>query len=103
MNVTEKELDNICEVLDNFDFEKVAKVMEFLDWKYCDNNNPRFPDFRELKQKARHFLLDCAARCKEEGEKAILGCRGFFASAEMIEDELFIELQFILTEFNNFY
>jgi hypothetical protein len=102
MNVTAKELDDICDVLDYFEFEKVAQVMEFLDWKYLDEDNPRIPDIPELRQKARRALLHCAVKCKEEGREATFQCGGFYACAEMIEGKLFIELQFILTEFNNF-
>lgn len=102
MNITEQELDDICEVLDYFEFEKVAKVMEFLDWQYLDNDNPRIPDVPELRQKARRILLNCAAKCKEEGREWTYESGGFCAAAEMHEGKLLIQLQFILTNFNNY-
>lgn len=102
INITEKELDDICEIIDYFEFEKVAKVMEFLEWQYLDDDNPRIPDIPELRQKARRILLNCTAKCKEEDRESTYHSGGFYVSAEMVDGRLCIELKFILTEFDNF-
>ena len=102
MNLTEKELEDIFDILDFFDFEQVAKVMKFLEWEWMDYATPRIPDVIDLRKKARRILFSCAAKCKEEGQDSMYQSGGFYCLANMVDGKLTIELQFILTEFNNF-
>lgn len=51
--------DKIDEIMDVFDFEKVKKVMDCLDWKYYDDTDKYYyPDVVDLRKTARRLLLD---------------------------------------------
>lgn len=50
----------IKEVLSNFDFEKVHKVMTFLDWTW---RYDRVPDVLELRHTAERLLKEACAKC----------------------------------------
>ena len=52
--------DQIEEILDYFDFEKVAKVMEVLDWKWWSLGE--VPGTGPLRRKARELLRDVAQK-----------------------------------------
>lgn len=48
----------IDEVMDSFDFGKVASVMEFLGWKWgdCDGSKATVPDERTIRKEARRIM-----------------------------------------------
>lgn len=50
-------LKQIKEIMTEFDFEKVHKVMEFLDWKWTDNG---VPSIYMLKMTAKQLLSEVA-------------------------------------------
>lgn len=62
--------DKIEEILNNFDFNKVKRVMEFLDWKW---HNVGIPNEYQLICEARR-LLEQAYEWK-----TIISCGGFEA------------------------
>lgn len=47
----------IDEVMDNFDFHKVHKVMKCLNWSWAFSNG--VPEIYELKEEARRLLNEC--------------------------------------------
>jgi hypothetical protein len=50
----------VKEVINTFDFDKVHKVMTFLNWtRYYD----KVPDLLELKSQAQQLLEDACERC----------------------------------------
>ena len=53
--MTEQQRDVIDDIMDSFDFNKVHKVMEFLDWQWRDEG---VPDEYSLKREARRLLRD---------------------------------------------
>jgi len=48
--------NEIDEILDEFDFEKVHKVMVALGWEWYDTDG--VPSIAELRKKARHLLKE---------------------------------------------
>ena len=49
--------EQIDDIMDEFEFDKVHKVMEFLDWKWWfDGETERVPEVYELRKKAREYL-----------------------------------------------
>jgi len=48
----------IYDIMSNFDFEVVNKVMVFLDWKWGWGFEGRIPTIEELKETARRLLMD---------------------------------------------
>ncbi len=62
------------EIMNNFDFVKVARVMEFLDWKWLDSTTP--PSKKELMSHARRLLTDVYL---EPHNQWAIKCGGFTA------------------------
>jgi hypothetical protein len=65
--LTVLEQDSIDHILDNFDFEKVHKAMEALDWKWgyiMDTGTLQVPEVADLKKAARRMLRE-AVLCPE--------------------------------------
>lgn len=56
-------------IMKNFDFHKMRKVMQFLNWRWQDDKTP--PSITELKSKAKSMLedtiLDNADNCSGGG------------------------------------
>ena len=79
--------EQIDEIMDCFDFEKVAKAMKALDWSwgFSDNASPSVP---ELRQRARELLRSAVDR------KAIMATGGFVASYKSWDDGDSLELVF---------
>ena len=50
--------EQIDEIMDTFDFDKVHDVMKFLDWRWQRAEEP--PDIYEIKQEARERLKQAA-------------------------------------------
>jgi hypothetical protein len=53
--MTGKQQEAIDTIMDYFKFEKVQKVMEFLDWRWFGSEEG-IPTLPELKQEARRLL-----------------------------------------------
>jgi hypothetical protein len=62
--LTVLEQDSIDHIMDNFDFEKVHRTMEALNWKWGSLNADtlRVPHLVELKQAARKMLREAVLR-----------------------------------------
>ena len=59
------------EIMDNFDFQQVHKVMEFLNWPWFDggeNGEPGVPDVSTLRKKARYLLRQAGDRLLNDNE-----------------------------------
>lgn len=60
--MTQKETDAINDVMDEFDFHKVQKIMETLDWKWALEDALRVPTESEVRKFARRLLEDAIKR-----------------------------------------
>jgi len=54
MTITQQQL--IDEILDQFDFQKVKKVMDALNWKWSMGTESHVPDIPEIRKKSREML-----------------------------------------------
>ena len=59
--------DAIPKVMERFDFAKVAKVMEFLNWKWMTMEGYVVPDVQRLKTEAQHQLRECVRLYESRG------------------------------------
>ena len=76
------------EILGNFDWDKVRKIMELLDWKWVDHNSESVPSIGRIIMRAEEL-------CRNAYEsKAVHQAGGFWAEYE--EDTL--TLKFVLEE-----
>jgi hypothetical protein len=85
--------DDIDMILDEFDFEKAHKVMEFLDWNW-QNKVPTIGDMRRI---ARQLLNEAA-----EGNIMAIGTGGFQVRKRVEEDKTFLTLEFVVTAWDNY-
>lgn len=82
----------IEEILNEFDFEKVHRVMQFLDWRWYPNN--KVPSIASLKQTARLCLNGIV---DEGAERHMTG--GLVAYREQDGDEDGLALSFVIEEY----
>lgn len=57
----------IDQIMDNFDFHKVRKVMKFLNWRWALTESG-VPEVYELKEEARRLLNECLYSMIQHGE-----------------------------------
>lgn len=65
MNTITKENEDavkkvLNEVFDNFNFERVKKVMNILNWSWANLKGNDVPTLDEIKEKAANLMWDCA-------------------------------------------
>lgn len=93
--------EQIEEIIDWFDFHKVHKVMEFLDWQWKDQGVPGIGD---LRKKAREYIKVAVIKCNEpEGEYSVR-CGGFHVKVNKYEgdEKVYIKLAFELEDWDNY-
>lgn len=99
---------SLFNVITNFNFEKVSKTMEHLNW-YWQVNYPHIPDEFELRDKALDMLINCYHGFwrvdAEENKKYKTECGGLSAAYIYVNDadeegpeKHCFELQFILEQ-----
>ena len=77
----------VQEILDDFDFEKVHSVMNFLNWQWA--NLGHVPSVKDLEKEARRLLISL------KGEPGIKGTGGLRVS---LKQDGTLSLKCILTE-----
>ena len=90
----------IEKIIENFDFDKVQKVMKLLDWDYWNDKDVS-------KSKLKNTAVSCMNHCcailhNNAGKKrANYSSGGFVASARKYKDgEICLELSFQIASFN---
>lgn len=100
----------IEDILDEFDFEKVEKTMEALNWHWFDAADG-IPRIGELRKKARYLLTEVyqKAFASDTGVEHALGTGGFKARAvkDFLPDDgfnfkIYMELTFEVASWDNF-
>lgn len=108
--LTDKHYQVIFDVLDEFDFEKVALVMEYLNWSWAgyqkdEVGNVAFstPDIKVIKKKARELLIDIAKKCiREPGTFPALATGGLRVEGSLYDDGfLWLRLAFEIDSMDN--
>ena len=99
----------IDDIMDEFDFNRVETVMEFMDWRWAGDNGLEYVTVDMLKKEARRLLRGAAdarlgAYKNTHWEQGIIhACGGFQAMAFCDEDKTKItglDLKFVLTEWD---
>ncbi len=88
--LTEQQLNQIDNIMDNFDFHKVYKVMKYLNWEWYNSKIEMtlIPNECDIRIHAREMLKSLF-----EKELCSVECGGFRATKY---DE-FVKLEFIIT------
>lgn len=94
----------IKEIINNFDFERVHKVMQLLEWKwFSSNTEDKVPSYGELVQQAQYLMKQAVKGLNDnKGNYYSTGTGGFNTTAIRCEDGyVVIELQFNIAEGSN--
>jgi len=92
-------------ILDNFDFDKVRKVMGFLQWEWCDviEETSSVPSTYKIVCSARDRLEKAYEYAIKNKENATLSSGGFEAFAQYNKETNevdYLELKFVLTSWD---
>ena len=79
--------EQIDEIMDNFDFNKVAKVMDFLDWRWYLKEY-RVPEESEIRKNVRMYLSKTYDYGEGQGRKYETKTGGFTYSYDPQYTEL---------------
>ena len=84
----------IEKVIENFDFVKVHKVMESLNWTCENNKKKKIPSIKRMKKHVRELYEDC-----KKSKQDCCSSGGFEVSIWKEDGEEIINVKFILEEF----
>lgn len=93
-------------VLQHFDFYKVHRVMEALDWKWFRydsyDSEATVPNIQRLILHASRLLHDAYHGVQDTSKRYTVSSGGFKAEAERYEDgEVVLTLSFIVEDYNH--
>lgn len=99
MNLLDYEL--VDEILDNFDFEKVKKVVDAIGWEYYESTGDSC-SIATLRKMARKVLTSVVGAREEE--KCYVACGGFEAERYMYlgDEKKYVSLKFVVAEKSNY-
>ena len=93
--MTPKQQDALDNIMDNFDFDQVHKVMVFLNWKWANmNGGLNVPEKYELRSEARR-LLKMAIE-----EKTTVSTGGFIAEYTEKEESRWMDLKLVISDWD---
>jgi hypothetical protein len=103
MELEAKHYDLIMDCLDEFDFERVHNVMEFLNWTWADIKGvPSITDLRKHCRKYLHNVVVGAFMRQDTGGEYIEGCGGFRFEAKIYPDDfLWLRMSFDVADWDN--
>ena len=84
----------IKKIMKHFDFEKVHKVMELLDWKWKTEEGLEVPSVKQLKKYAKKQLENVVDNYKKKHEDLYISSGGFETRMEYGE----LYLRFIVED-----
>jgi hypothetical protein len=85
--MTNNKQHQIDEIMDNFDFSKVAKVMDSLDWKWSLVEY-RVPEESEIRKNVRKYLSKAFDYGEGQGRKYEVKTGGFVYTYDPQHSEL---------------
>lgn len=105
--------DDVEELLDEFDFDKVHQVMQYLNWTWVSERHGgevgesevAVPSRAAIRKHARSSLLEAAKRAYGGDEYHSSICGGFMVRAEWDKEKekMYLRLSFELESMDNYY
>ena len=94
-------MDEIDDIMDNFDFDKVHKAMTLLGWRWWirETDSLDIPDIPRLRNRARRLMQDAMG---SHMPSYSTGTGGFEVHKTTEEGKVYLSLSFVLTEWNNY-
>ena len=103
MELEAKHYDSIMDCLDEFDFERVHKVMKYLNWTWADIGS--VPEVSDMRKHCRKYLQNVVVGTlerKDTGGEYIEACGGFRYEAKLYEDGfLWLRMSFEIDDWDN--
>lgn len=105
-DLTSADHDVIWDIINNFDFDYVHRVMTLIKWGWyqpeCDSIE--IPDIEHLRDTARNMLVECTSRARKVSGQYTLGSGGFFVYAEYepSTSKVYLKLAFELSSWDNY-
>lgn len=95
--------EKINEIVNNFRFQRVRKVMEFLDWKYSGDKD--YPSIEQLIKEAKEKLNRAYESLESNNGYPYFSTSsgGFKAIAFKVGDDIELELDFIIESWDTQY
>ena len=92
-------IDQVEDLLDEFDFTKVKTVMDCLEWTYHNSVDSTI-SVGELRRMARYLLEN--AYNSEDKDHYVTSCGGFYVDRYMYPGDMkkYLELKFIVAEWS---
>ena len=98
--LTDKHYETIMDCLDEFDFDRVHKVMMHLNWTYSDCKD--VPTVEYLRKNARKYLIEAVKEALQRDSEFICGTGGFRYEAKLYEnDYLWLRMAFEIESWDN--
>ena len=86
--MTERQQNTVDDIMDCFDFEKVHRVMKFLNWKWASTGS-QVPEVYQMKRWARDLIKSAIK------DRTSIATGGFYVSyTEEDNGDMFIDLSF---------
>lgn len=92
--------DEIWDVLETFDWDRVHFTMAKLDWFWRDDSIP--PTVSELRTEARRLLKQVVQGSLESNNCYTAACGGFEAYCDVDGEACNLSLKFVLCESTNY-
>ena len=94
-------MDEIDDIMDNFDFEKVHEAMTLLGWRWVDHDSKAFeiPEIIKLRKRARRLMQEAMDSSKAAYS---IGTGGFQVHKTTEEGKVYLSLSFVLTSWDNY-
>ena len=85
-------------ILENFDFERVQKVMQFLDWKWGE---PTVPSIEQIRSTANHMMqMAISESARQPDRDTFVGTGGFCAHVYRFNGGDVLELNFSIANYS---
>ena len=99
-NLTDVERNKIDNIMRDFDFGKVRRIMEVLDWKWARTlSEGGIPTISDLRAEAKRLLVEAAT---EHSTISTGGLRAVYMRDDEWDDDPYIGLEFIAVECEGF-
>ena len=101
--MNENHIETIMDIVDNFDYERVHKVMVSLDWQWSTEEGNRVPHINQLRKTSRKMLTETAQKTlTSDSKEFIIGTGGFRCEGKLYDDGfLYLRMAFEVTDYDN--
>ena len=96
--------EDIQTIFNEFDWERVYLAMKALKWEWAGVGVPTIPRMHNTARYLLNTVVEDVLRSPKKKYIAITGTGGFQAKAQKFKDtdKIYLELQFVVTEWSNY-